>query len=445
MRIDQLHLQNFKGFADRKFSFHPQFNLIIGDNASGKTTILDALAVAMGTWFLGMPGLDARNIRAEDVRTVTITESRRYELLDQYPVEVKARGVVNDTPVAWTRTLKGPENRTTRSGATGLTRLAEAQADLIRAGEPATLPVLSYYGAGRLWLEPRDRSRPETDHAYGISPEAAEAAGDHDAAYFARRMVGYRYSVDDRCSARDLLRWLRYQRRVEVDEETESVPYRVVIAALKHVLNATSVAISLRYGTLIADIPGSGRIPFEKMSDGYRNVAALVGDLAYKCAVLNPHLEKDALRETPGVVLIDELDLYLHPIWQRRIIEDLRTIFPRIQFFCTTHSPFLIQSLRSGEELLMLQGQPLAVTNNLSLEDIAAALMGVDTPAQGARYSAMKEAAAEYLAMLNDAASTPEDRRDVVLDRMSRSIAPFADNPAFQAFLEMKRVARLGG
>ena len=180
------------------------------------------------------------------------------------------------------------------------------------------------------------------------------------------------------------------------------------------------------------------------MSDGYRNVAALVGDLAYKCAVLNPHLEKDALRETPGVVLIDELDLYLHPIWQRRIIEDLRTIFPRIQFFCTTHSPFLIQSLRSGEELLMLQGQPLAVTNNLSLEDIAAALMGVDTPAQGARYSAMKEAAAEYLAMLNDAASTPEDRRDAVLDRMSRSIAPFADNPAFQAFLEMKRVARLG-
>jgi predicted ATP-binding protein involved in virulence len=91
---------------------------------------------------------------------------------------------------------------------------------------------------------------------------------------------------------------------------------------------------------------------------------APVGDIAYRAVTLNPHLEANILTETPGVVSIDELDLHLHPKWQRRVIENLRTTFPKIQFICTTHSPFLILSLRSGEELLMLDGQPTATSDN---------------------------------------------------------------------------------
>jgi len=70
-------------------------------------------------------------------------------------------------------------------------------------------------------------------------------------------------------------------------------------------------------------------------------MAALVGGLAQRAARLNPQYGGEVLQRTSGMVLIDELDLHLHPRWQRRIIDDLRQTFPKIQFICTTYSPFL--------------------------------------------------------------------------------------------------------
>ncbi len=81
---------------------------------------------------------------------------------------------------------------------------------------------------------------------------------------------------------------------------------------------------------------------FSNLSDGQRIMLTLVGDLARRAATLNPHLGIAAARETPGVVLIDELDLHLHPKWQRRIVKDLKLTFPSLQFIATTHSPQLI-------------------------------------------------------------------------------------------------------
>ena len=150
------------------------------------------------------------------------------------------------------------------------------------------------------------------------------------------------------------------------------------------------------------------------------------------------------LEETPGVVLIDELDLHLHPRWQCRVIEDLRRTFPRIQFIATTHSPFLIQSLRSGEELVMLDGQPTAQLGNKTLEEIAQGIMGVPNPEVSLRYEEMKGTARRYLEDLEGVDEAPEAKLDAFKEKLAKSIGPYADNPAFQAFLEMKRAAKLG-
>ena len=184
--------------------------------------------------------------------------------------------------------------------------------------------------------------------------------------------------------------------------------------------------------------------PFFNLSDGQRSMLALVGDLAQKAATLNPHLGADALAQTPGLVLIDELDLHLHPTWQRHVIEDLRTTFPLVQFICTTHSPFLIQSLRSGAELVMLDGQPTANVADLSVEEIAQGLQNVPETAVSARYAQMKGAAKAYLETLEEAAGAPSEKLAQYKERLAEHIAPYADNPAFQAFLELKRVAKLG-
>ena len=82
--------------------------------------------------------------------------------------------------------------------------------------------------------------------------------------------------------------------------------------------------------------------PFGYLSDGYRNLLGLVADIAFRCFRINPHLGEDAAKKTKGIVLIDELDLHLHPKWQKQVVKNLHETFPYIQFVVTTHSPLVL-------------------------------------------------------------------------------------------------------
>ena len=183
---------------------------------------------------------------------------------------------------------------------------------------------------------------------------------------------------------------------------------------------------------------------------------AVVADLAIRMVtqnnflvpanVLGPEDEPlpRVLAQTPGVVLIDELDVHLHPKWQRRVVESLRRVFPRLQFISTTHSPFIVQSLRE-DELINLQGQSVPHLGNLSVEQIASGLMGVERPDVGQRYEQMVVAAKDYLMALEEAAKAPAEKLAEYENKLAAHVAPYADNPAFQAFLELKHAAKLGG
>ena len=94
-----------------------------------------------------------------------------------------------------------------------------------------------------------------------------------------------------------------------------------------------------------------------QLSDGERGLLALVFDLARRLSLANPKLD-DPLRDGKAVVLIDELDLHLHPGWQRAVIEKLTTTFPNCQFIATTHSPQLIGEVSPDNIILLERGQP---------------------------------------------------------------------------------------
>jgi predicted ATP-binding protein involved in virulence len=90
------------------------------------------------------------------------------------------------------------------------------------------------------------------------------------------------------------------------------------------------------------------------MSDGQRALVGLVAEIARRACILNwDVLGEKCLTETPGLVLIDEIDLHLHPKWQRQIIGALKKIFPKIQFFATTHSPQVIGQAKPEEIVLL--------------------------------------------------------------------------------------------
>lgn len=282
----------------------------------------------------------------------------------------------------------------------------------------------------RLWQDPRaSKVKPST------KPSKSKPS----------RLDGYKHSVDPRIALKELVAWFARQEWEAFQLGKEPVMLKVV---RKAVVGCIENAEHLRYDPkreeLVLTLKGKEPQPFNLLSDGQRCVLAVVADIAQKAARLNPQFGEAVLRETDGVVLIDELDLHLHPKWQRSLIEDLRRTFPKIQFICTTHSPFLIQSLRSSEELIMLDGQSPVTLANKTLEDIAVGIMSVNSPEVSNRYKEMKGVATEYLKTLDEAKGSPKDKLENYKNRLAESLAPYADNPAFQAFLELQRVAKLG-
>lgn len=432
MRIEQLTLRHFKGFESREFILHPEFNLLVGKNGTGKTSALDALAVAISSWFLGIRGVRTRHIFGSEVQLAAIQVATETTWEERIPCEVGARGVVQGQAISWRRSITSPGGRTTYRYANDIKRLAARTDAAVRKGEGVELPLIAYYGTGRLWQEPRE--------SYQVKePEKAVSKQEQS------RFSGYLYSVDPRLSVKQLTQWIArqswisFQKRGKVPPSFEAVKQAIISC----VEGATELFFDAEYGEVVVEME-TGLQPLSNLSDGQRCMLAMVGDIAQKAAKLNPQYGEAVLLRTQGVVLIDELDLHLHPRWQRRIVEDLRRTFPQIQFVCTTHSPFLIQSLRTGEELIMLDGQPTANVANLPVEEIAKGIMGINNPQVSLRYEKMSAVARDYLEELEDAAKAPEEKLNEYKERLAEAIAPYADNPAFQAFLEMKRVAKLG-
>jgi predicted ATP-binding protein involved in virulence len=199
------------------------------------------------------------------------------------------------------------------------------------------------------------------------------------------------------------------------------------------------------YDVLLGDLVvknDRGKIMLTRLlSHGQRNVLSMVADIAYRCAVLNPELRDRAAKETPGIVLIDELDLHLHPNWQRRIVSDLRRTFPNVQFFVTTHSPIILQNLSpETDKVIDFSGEEWSLTESSTPNDILKR-MGVEIPQQDLDWLDMFHAAQKYYQVLEaaKAAGTEDPRLPALRARLDELMIPFEKNPAFAAFLEVKR------
>lgn len=442
MLLTKIVLENFKCFEAREFLLHDKFNLIVGSNGSGKTSLLDACSVAIGSFLLGVGGADSRHIRPHEVQYKRIpvqsslsgdSDIQRYYWERQYPCSISAIGMLQGDVVSWRRAVNSEDGRTTYGEAGEIKKIAISLAAKAREGALVDLPVISYYGTGRLWLEPRENFRVS-------GSESAHKRIKRS------RLDGYKTSVDPRLSVAQLTSWIAQESWVAFQNGIKKTPELELLtsAILDCVAGATDIYFDAAAAEVIVEIDGRAQ-PFSNISDGQRCMMALIGDIAKKAITLNPHLKSDVLAKSKGVVLIDELDLHLHPRWQQRLIESMRSVFPSIQFICTTHSPFLIQSLRDGEELLMLEGQPLEKTYNRSIEEISSAIQGVDEPSTSLRYSAMREEAKGVLVKLYDAEKLSEAEKSELGDEVDEVIRKYADNPAYQAFLELNKVAKLGG
>lgn len=369
MRIDQLTLKNFRGIREGSFEFpraperreggNGSFNLLVGPNGAGKSSILEGLAVAASGLFLSMRGTDVRHIRHEDAHVLIKRIEDMSLRAPQYPVQVTASGKVDGSPLEWTRSLDTVEGRTNKREAQQMSKLSRMMGKRAIEDWEESLPLVSYYSADRLWNEPKDMASKRKKALKSLAPHDMNSTPKTEVETarekFSVRIGGYSNSVNGRCSPRDLQRWLGFEDYKAYKQKKESIHSSIVRSAIRDCQpGVEEVIYDSDLGLLFLN--EANWIEFRHLSEGQRNMAALVGDIAWKAAQLNPHLGERALKETPGVVFIDELDMHLHPEWQRMIVRKLQEIFPELQFICATHSPQIIGEVPAAEVRILAEG-----------------------------------------------------------------------------------------
>lgn len=376
LNIKKLSLRDYRCFESIDIEFHEQLTVLVASNGVGKTSILDAVAVAFGPYIGAFDEATGKHFEPSDIRLGRVRETSSNEM--EYAamgVRLEATGWIPDSPFSrlnhptmWMRSLSGPVGfKTTIKDAKDLIEYGKRQQASVRTpGGNTVLPLLAYYGTGRLWLQ-RHLTK-------GKLPSTS-------------RTIGYADCLDPASSYKSFVEWFRYwstnafKERIvasEAGRSYEPTEFDNYIASVSGAVNAClkpagwkDIAYSLSREELMARHDQHGELPVALLSDGIRNMIGMVADIAFRATKLNSPLGASAVLETPGIVLIDEVDMHLHPEWQQVVLQSLTTAFPKVQFIVTTHSPQVLSTVRresirvirktdTGYEALMPVMSPLA-------------------------------------------------------------------------------------
>lgn len=387
MRFDSIHLTNYKCHANLQVDFKPGFNVIVGVNGSGKTSLLKAVCDALTGFSMHIsgPGVSYQALSDPNVaRLKGEVNHGRYRFEPQYPVKVSATAEAFEQPsvciwsVQKTSQVGHPQQAGQSPGQVWQTmQLIGGQA--AEAARQLALPIIAFYRANRHWNQSQ--------------PHEMQAATARNA-----RTDGYISWWDASSDASALQGWVisKCLERLQTSSETgisfddiDSDELALVNQALGAAVEGTKgLKYDLRQKSLLVEwttSDGEARQPtaFENLSDGQRAVIGLVADIARRMCVLNPQLGQEVTRKTPGVVLIDELDMHLHPRWQRILTAGLKRAFPEVQFIVASHSPQVLGELHP-EEIILLRPSGTAhpqVSYGLTSSQVLEEIMGADARA----------------------------------------------------------------
>lgn len=434
MKLDTLKLSNFRRIKRLEIDFHPELTVLGAKNGHGKTTVLDAATIALGT-FVGAFDLGkSKSINQKDVRYHRVPN--RSESEQVFPTRVEARLSMLSGPVI--RELTGDKGKTTIKDAAELTRLGRTLMAQVRALQPVDLPLMAYYGSGRLWNAHKNMSR--------------------KAVLSESRTMGYEDCFGAASSFTQAQQWMSKATLAALQQQsldaTRGHPIAGQIKGIQHAVDSVLKAegwegfhYSVQHEELAIGHPTIGILPVSLLSDGVRAMVSLVADMAWRCAKLNPHLGEEAARRTAGIAFIDEVDMHLHPQWQQRVIGTLREAFPRIQLVVTTHSPQVLSTV-NAESIRLLRHdydpqtggtvsqavRPLMQSRGVASSDVMAELQEVDPvpSVQEARWLA------EYKALVTSMEQS-QDLEARMQALKSKTVDHFGEN--HPAWLECQSLA----
>jgi len=351
MKIKTLRLHNFRRFKGAHIlELDQNLTVLAANNGAGKSSLMDAIALCFGPFLTRLPKISGNAPTNQDV-CMQREKDEPFALIGAETFatrELDGSKSLLDDSFAWDRIKRlDPSSAAIRKtqdklaehgyevkGHTDINREAD---DLIEAVESQKeFPVLAYYGTGRAV-----RDVPQRRRGFGKEFSRFHAYADclNPKTNF-RKLFEYFYFLED------------LERREKVDNkdfEYENGQLKSVRAAIVSCVpeyeNPRTRLSPLRF-LLDSKVDGE---PYDitLLSDGFKTTIAMVMDIAIRMVEANPEIGDKAL-ETSGIVLIDEIELHLHPSWQQRIIPDLQRTFPNVQFICTTHSPQVLSTVPPG-------------------------------------------------------------------------------------------------
>lgn len=352
--LDKLELENFRCFSKIKIELHEKLTVIVALNGGGKTTVLDAACFG---WQFFLQGIEleqrAKIILDADVRR---TRSQDGAMVPMKPVSLSGSSLIGGKSVNWNVNKGKNSAQNTYSLAAEdmreagrVLRLATQAYAEHPSASPPTLPAIGYYGTGRLWAAQKITASRRKNVKADNSPTSGYDQCLSPSSHFAIFEVWFE----------------RYSREAQQEKTMEKQSPHRPADKLKAVVNAVdallkpvgwhSLAFDFTDETIVAEHPIHGRLPVSTLSDGIRVIIGLVGDIAHRCVRLNPHFGADAAKLTPGVIMIDEVDMHLHPEWQQLILRALTEAFPLIQFIVTTHSPQVLTTVNRANIRILAQ------------------------------------------------------------------------------------------
>ena len=345
MYIKRIDIQNFKAISELSLQFKPGVNILSGDNGVGKTSILDALVVALGGFLYGVNGASVKNILMSDVKMDTVSVgSVSTSIKYNTPVKIGCELYADGETYEWARIREDEAPKRN-------TKLIKQIGDISKYAKDLTnnaaleLPVLSYQSSIRASKTRR---------------------GDFGAQMKKRmddRRCGYLGCLDSVLDLKRVKEWCYEMQRIafDLDQKVEEYEqFKYIVGLFMQKMSETKEVPKISYSRQYKDIvyTENGRIlPISCLSAGYQSILWMIMDISYRMATLNPG--KHDLKRGNGIVLIDEIDLHLHPKWQWNIIEALKSVFPNIQFIIATHSPIIISSCKDVNLVLVDHNQEI--------------------------------------------------------------------------------------
>ena len=379
MKLKKIKISNYRCFQESEVDFDDHITLVVGKNGAGKTAILDAVAVSVSTFLLGIEGGVSRSILKDDARYEFHDLNGTIDPQHQFPVSIESTGdCLNQQNVTWIRSLNSESGKTTIKDAGELTDLAKKAQNQIMTGDKSlVLPLISYYGTGRLYAQKKEKRNLKSLTEF-------------------KRQVGYVDCMAAESNEKLMLNWFQTQtlKSLQQQQKTGLLEKPMLLKTVEKAICKSYERISgTQNANLVFDLDThklvlefesadgqAQRFAMDEMSDGYKNTLSMIGDIAYRMAVLNPTLGDQVLEKTPGVVLIDEIDLHLHPQWQQTILSDLHAIFPEVQFVVSSHAPAVINSVSREQIRILDHGEiymPVAQTYGRDANSILREVLNV--------------------------------------------------------------------